>query len=127
MSTNGWLAVAAVGSMLVSFLIGILTYRRGTKGDRALNISQNVASAFEAQKDVINQLQEEVLSARGDSHQCRSECDGLRKQVQEYRHRARAAEAAMAAAQRLINSLEEEIGVLQQTVRAMQEGGHPSD
>lgn len=76
-----WTAVAAVGSVVGTFILGVLTLSRGSKSDKALNMATNVQSTYSAQKDLVDNLQEEVARHQVDleryralTQQCEAEC-----------------------------------------------------
>lgn len=83
-----WTAFAAVASVLGTIGLGILTFVRGTKADQALNTATNVQSTFTAQKELVDNLQEEVIRQREDLNEhrsllfrCEQECRACRSNL----------------------------------------------
>lgn len=104
-----WTAFAAVASVLGTIGLGVLTFLRGTKADQALNTATNVQSTFTAQKELVDNLQEEVARHREDLHQHR----GLLFRCEE---ESRSCRSNLAGARMIISAQEAEIENLKAVV-----------
>lgn len=67
-----WAVVISGVSVTATAILGFLTLRRGNKADEALNVATNVQTTFDAQKSIVDNLQEEVERYRGDLNEHRS-------------------------------------------------------
>lgn len=92
-----WPAAALVGTVVVTALTSLLTYKRGTRTDDQLNLSNVTQANFTAMDRTIDQLQEEngrlrTRVAEGDQTEAR-----LRNELRDQRHEAASAHAALRA------------------------------
>jgi len=76
-----WQSFAAVGSVLATIVLGILTFTRGVKSDQALNMATNVQTVYLAQQSLIDDLRLEVERLRGMWKECEGQSAELRDRV----------------------------------------------
>lgn len=90
-----WRDLVPVLSLAVTGLLGYLTWKRLSSGDKALNIATNIQSTYTAQAELIKtlqvereELQKDVRELRADNREmrerlrgCESTTDDLRGQV----------------------------------------------
>jgi chromosome segregation ATPase len=111
-----WEQVTALLSVLVTATIGLLTYFRGRRSDEALSSATNVKSAFEAQADLIDALQEDIRTQREWLHACEETCRHTRMQLDERTRLFNAQELEIANLKSVIYDHEQEISRLRRTV-----------
>lgn len=80
--------VIAAVAVAVSMATGFVSITRGTKADRAaedaaeaLNVSANIQTTFTAQKDLVDNLQEEVARCTGECHDLREKNSTLTDRI----------------------------------------------
>lgn len=125
-----WQGLAALGAVLVSAAGTVLAFRRGSRGDEALALSQaadrrskETETVLTTQGSIIDQLQEEITRYRTElqdkqdqleqRHAALEEC---RKELREARHEFAAARASVKAAETVIAALDTEISSLRRLV-----------
>lgn len=97
-----WPSVALIGTVVVTALTSALTYKRGTRTDEQLNISTLTQANFQAQRELVDQLQEENERLRVRLREADETEARLRGEVRNHRHEAGDARAGLAAAEVLI-------------------------
>jgi LPS O-antigen subunit length determinant protein (WzzB/FepE family) len=75
-----WQSIVALISPIAVVIIGVLTYRRGSKGDRALNLATNIQTTFNAQQGLIDNLQEETGRLGTALANCDHKCETVLKE-----------------------------------------------
>ena len=125
-----WTAVGSVGALIVSGAGTVLVYRRGSKGDQALSLSQDAdrrsketETNLKTQTDIIDNLQEEVgryrveLNAKADElGRKHAELEEARETIKSMREDLGEAVAGVSAANVIIKSLERTVETLQTEV-----------
>lgn len=76
-----WTAVGVIGGVIVSLASTVLVYVKGRKADAAVESSSMINTAFEGQKTLVRDLQEEVSRHREIAMQCEAETASLRVEL----------------------------------------------
>lgn len=125
-----WGGYAAIGAVIVSAAGTVLAFRRGSKGDEALSLSQDAdrrsketEMVLKTQGSIIDQLQEEVARYRVELQEKASQLltrekdlEEARKTMRDMRHELSNAKAGLAAAEKVIAALDNEISSLRRLV-----------
>lgn len=123
-ATIDWAVAAPAGSVAVTLLLGLLTLFRGAKANEALTASQNVQTTFTATKDLIDQLQEEVIAGRQQMKDCEDRCKACNERIRDAEARAVESDVAFRVSLTKITHLERRVLVLVEQVRALR--GEPT-
>lgn len=125
--------MGTAGAVVVSAATAFFAYRRGTKGDQALSMSQaadrrakETEVNLSTQGKIIDQLQEELerhrveLTAKAEQLATKDAAlDDARQQLRDMRHDLGEAKSGMAAATVIIQGLEHTVDALQSEVASL--------
>ena len=123
-----WSLVVSGGAVLVSAAAAYGTYRRATKGDDALALSQRAdrrseetKTNLETQGRIIDQLQEELDRYRGEVAEKKKEATDLAEAVAELKKQLAISNAEAAAHNRTIIALKAHADLLEEQVVALRD------
>jgi predicted RNase H-like nuclease (RuvC/YqgF family) len=104
-----WELAIALFSVSGTVGLGLLTYFRGTKSDQALNIATNVQNTFDAQRGLVDNLQEEVQryqsmlsDHREQIHECENQCRKCNHRLAETERELLARDAEIASLKKIM-------------------------
>lgn len=114
-----WTAFAAVASVCGTIGLGILSFVRGSKADRALNTATTVQSTFTAQKELVDNLQEETTRLQKDLHEHRQLIFQCEDQCRECKTNLASAHRIIALQEIEIEKLKEVVTKHEKTINSM--------